>query len=154
MDRRLGPGLEEQDREDRLTWVGPCPGPNVSMGSSGQHQPLGQMVLSRVLATVHQMYPFPLSCLAMAPSIMSQWNQRKLAPNYRLLSVKNGSGAAGVCQLVEAGWLTHHGTIYVCMRTHISERPKLPSFWLSCASAGSAHPPMWMPQQKPLAFHL
>lgn len=89
---------------------GPCPGPNVSTGSSGQCQPLGQMVRCRALATVHQMRPLALSCLAMAPSIMSQWNQRKLAPNYRLLSVKNGTGAGGVCQRVEAGWLTHCGT--------------------------------------------
>lgn len=88
---------------------GPCPGPNVSMGSNGQRQPLGQMVRSRALATVHQTHQLALSCLAMAPSIMSQWNQRKLAPNYRLLSVKNGTGAGGVCQCVEAGWLTHCG---------------------------------------------
>lgn len=108
------PGPEEQDGDDRLTWVGP--GPNVSTdsssssSSSGQRQPLGQMVRTRVIATVHQMCPLALSCLAMALGIMSQWNQRKLAPNYRLLCVKNGTGAAGVCQRVEAGWLTHCGT--------------------------------------------
>lgn len=127
---------------------GPCPGPNVSRDSSGQRQPLGQMVSSRVLATVHQMRPRALSCLAMAPSIMSQWNQRKLAPNYRLLSVKNGIGSGELCHRVEAAWLTHcrteahrpHSSHRECARnswrdTHIrtSERVDLPPCWLVCA---------------------
>lgn len=41
--------------------------------------------------------------LAVAPSTASQWKQRKLAPNYRLVSVKDGSGAAGVS--VCEGWV-------------------------------------------------
>lgn len=102
VDRRLGPGPEEQTDVG-----GPCPGLNFSTGSSRQRQPLGQMVRSRALAAVHEMHPLTLSCLTMAPSITSQWNQRKLAPNYRLLSVRNGTGAGGVCQRVEVGWLTH-----------------------------------------------
>lgn len=158
---------------------GPCPGPNVSTGNSGQRQPLVQMVRSRALATVHQTHPLPLSCLAMAPSIMSQWNQRKLAPNYRLLSVKNGTGAAGVCQLVEAGWLTHCGT--KSCRPHRGHRrhtlgPRRRHKWLHTHMHGNTHmekaeppvflvdlclsgvwppsPPVRMPQQKPLVFHL
>lgn len=67
VDRRLGPGPEEQDGEYRLTWEGPP----RSQRQHGQRQPLGQMVESRALATVHQMHPLALSCLAMAPSIMS-----------------------------------------------------------------------------------
>lgn len=166
--------------DDRLTWVGP--GTDVNTGSSGRSQPLGQMVRSRVIATVHQTHPLASSCLAMAPSITSQWNERKLAPNYRLLSVKNGTGAAGVCQRVEAGWLTHCGTeactprrghaehthrghggdtrdyTHICAGTHThslisNKRLNLLASWVICASAGFAPSPMWM-QQKPLVFHL
>jgi len=89
---------------------GPFSGPNVSTDSSRQLQPLGQMVQSQALVSICQMYQLTLSCLTMAPSIMSQWNERKLAPNYRLLSLKNGTGAGGVCHCVEAGWLSHCGT--------------------------------------------
>lgn len=69
-DRRPSPGLEEQERVDRLTWVGRT----LVLTSVHQCQPLGQMVRSRALTTVHQMRPLALSCLAVAPSIMSQWN--------------------------------------------------------------------------------
>ena len=79
-----------------------------------------------------------------------------------------------VCQRVEAGWLTHWGTGDCRPRrgqaehthmghggdtsdyTHIQARQhkqNLPSFRLMCASAGPA-PPMTLPQQKPLVFHL
>ena len=120
------------------------------------------MVRSQALATVHRMNQLTLSCLAMAPSIMSQWNQRKLAPNYRPLSVKTLTGAGGVCQRVEAGWLTHCGDwgryytqrtsehmhrawrtqvmTHICTGTHTGIRLKLPSFWLIWATAGSAPP--------------
>lgn len=140
---------------------GPCPGPSVSMGNSGHRQSLGQMVRSRALATVHQMHQLTLSCLTMAPSIMSQWNQRKLAPNYRLLSVKNRTGADGVCQRAEDGWWTHCGTEACSLHiehtqaavggdtsdyTHArkptqAKRLNLHSLWLICASAGSAPSP-------------
>lgn len=64
------------------------------------------------LVAVHQIQPARslCVCLTMAPSVVSERNQRKLAPNYRLLSVKNGTGAHGVCHHAGAAWLTHCGT--------------------------------------------
>lgn len=143
---------------------GPCPGPSVSRDSSGQRQPLGQMVSSQVLATVHQMHPRALSCLAMAPSIMSQWNQRKLAPNYRLLSVKNGIGSGELCHHVEAAWLTHRGT--EAHRPHSSHRECVRNSWRGSHTHThkrkgrppsllvGLRPTMRTPQQNPLVFHL
>lgn len=57
---------------------------------------------------VQRQRPLLIKCarspsLAVAPSAASQWKQRKLAPNYRLVSVKDGSGAAGVS--VCEGWV-------------------------------------------------
>lgn len=72
---------------------GPCP------GTVGRFRPDGP----DLSATVHQTHPLAVPCLAVAPSTTSQWNQRKLAPNYRLVSVKDGTGAAGVSAC--GGWV-------------------------------------------------
>lgn len=72
---------------------GPCPGTVSRFWPDGPG----------LSATVHQTHPLAAPRLAMAPSTTSQWNQRKLAPNYRLISVKDGTGAAGVS--VCGGWV-------------------------------------------------
>lgn len=96
-DRRLDVCPEEQGRGGHiLAWVGralPCPAlaPPDAFGQMDQtYRPL---FIKRTCSPR----------LAMAPSTTSQWNQRKLAPNYRLISVKDGTGGAGVS--VCGGWV-------------------------------------------------
>lgn len=92
-DRRLDAGQEKQERGRRvLTWADPRP------GTVRRSRPDGP----ELSATVHQAHPLAAPRLAMAPSTASQWNQRKLAPNYSLISVRDGTGAAGVS--VCGGW--------------------------------------------------
>lgn len=93
-DRRLDAGPQEQQRGPRvLSWVGPALAPSHAFGPMVQsYRPV---LIERA--------PLAVSCLAVAPSTASQWNQRKLAPNYSPISVKDGSGAAGVS--VREAWV-------------------------------------------------
>lgn len=115
---------------------GPCPGTVRRLCPDGPE----------LSATVDRMRR-----LAMAPSTASQWNQRKLAPNYSLVSVKDGSGAPGVS--VCEGWVAeslrdlglqsaqnaHRGQGHDY--THGKAGGSASLFWSICAPVGSASSP-------------